>query len=1005
MANYNADIRVGITGKTQLNALEKQLGRINKDLNQINKNLKAQTLTINTKGANRALDQLDRKINKLNRSINVNANINERRKSGGGGGGSSATPIALAVSPAALAAAKKTKPIAEALTNEAQKQLDLGKARERQIERLQNGFEEILKTRAQISKLAKQQQNIENKGARSAAQLFGKGTTQAEGLKKVNQELVKARKYLDVLEDTQIDINNRVVEASRAQGQYNAQLRKGAALQEKSAVAAQKRAAFSKKAGKGALAAGALGLTGVPGLGGAAQGALIGGGVGGGPGALAGAAVGATLELVGATAQYANAAAKAAAEQEKFNTALRGITSGSDYQKALEDISELSEQFIQDIGTTTEQFTKLTAATTANGISVDETAEVYRGLAAANLALGGNAERLQGILLATGQVFSKGKVQAEELRGQIGERLPGAFALFAKSVGKTPAELDKALEKGEVTVEDFVKFTKSLFEQYGENAKIIRDGPANAGARLEKALGDLQRSVGALLAPIGAAFQDTFTAIAKAINVAIEALNRFLGIGTENALAKVNQKLEDAGERLQNVKPGRKSFVNQQITNLLAEQKRLKDLQKGTAEAPTKPVSSTTDSSGSGSGSSSSSGPRDTTADLQAAIAAQRVLLQIEQERFGLTERELELRSFADDKKAREAELARKLSDIQRDNITTESKALASTLAKLQAETDLQQIKNEQQQYEAAIAADIQQQITDLETQIAVEEAITDEMKEQAILAARIAEIQDGPGSKADQKRLIDAEKRLQEAREGNQGVSGYMKQLKKELMDTEAMIVSLSQTVVSELSTAMSSAITGLIDGTKTAQEAFADMFKNIGAAFIQMATQMIAKALVMKALGILLPGAAGAASLKGPSAGAFSSGFGDMSVAGPSFFSGGMIKGWAGGGYTGNASRTGGVDGQGGFPAILHPQETVIDHTQPQSTQYSPGNEAMAVASSPGNYNINYNGPTLTFDGNQYIPRSEAQSLIAAGAKQGEARTLNALRNQRSTRSRIGI
>ena len=84
MANYNADIRVGITGKTQLNALERQLGRINKDLNQINKNLKAQTLTINTKGATRALDQLDRKINKLNRSINVNANINERRRGGEG---------------------------------------------------------------------------------------------------------------------------------------------------------------------------------------------------------------------------------------------------------------------------------------------------------------------------------------------------------------------------------------------------------------------------------------------------------------------------------------------------------------------------------------------------------------------------------------------------------------------------------------------------------------------------------------------------------------------------------------------------------------------------------------------------------------------------------------------------------------------------------------------------------------------------------------------------------
>jgi hypothetical protein len=33
-------------------------------------------------------------------------------------------------------------------------------------------------------------------------------------------------------------------------------------------------------------------------------------------------------------------------------------------------------------------------------------------------------------------------------------------------------------------------------------------------------------------------------------------------------------------------------------------------------------------------------------------------------------------------------------------------------------------------------------------------------------------------------------------------------------------------------------------------------------------------------------------------------------------------------GGGFTGFGSRTGGIDGRGGFPAILHPNETVIDH-----------------------------------------------------------------------------
>ena len=44
------------------------------------------------------------------------------------------------------------------------------------------------------------------------------------------------------------------------------------------------------------------------------------------------------------------------------------------------------------------------------------------------------------------------------------------------------------------------------------------------------------------------------------------------------------------------------------------------------------------------------------------------------------------------------------------------------------------------------------------------------------------------------------------------------------------------------------------------------------------------------------------------------------------------GMLGGisFAGGGYTGAGLRTGGLDGKGGFMAMLHPQETVIDHTQ---------------------------------------------------------------------------
>jgi len=47
---------------------------------------------------------------------------------------------------------------------------------------------------------------------------------------------------------------------------------------------------------------------------------------------------------------------------------------------------------------------------------------------------------------------------------------------------------------------------------------------------------------------------------------------------------------------------------------------------------------------------------------------------------------------------------------------------------------------------------------------------------------------------------------------------------------------------------------------------------------------------------------------------------------------FFGNIFPSADGGGYTGMGARAGGVDGKGGFPAILHPNETVVDHTKGQ-------------------------------------------------------------------------
>lgn len=57
--------------------------------------------------------------------------------------------------------------------------------------------------------------------------------------------------------------------------------------------------------------------------------------------------------------------------------------------------------------------------------------------------------------------------------------------------------------------------------------------------------------------------------------------------------------------------------------------------------------------------------------------------------------------------------------------------------------------------------------------------------------------------------------------------------------------------------------------------------------------------------------------------------------------------VPSFAGGGYTGSGPRAGGIDGRGGFMAMLHPQETVIDHTRGAAAAL--GGAATAAASAP--------------------------------------------------------
>ena len=121
-----------------------------------------------------------------------------------------------------------------------------------------------------------------------------------------------------------------------------------------------------------------------------------------------------------------------------------------------------------------------------------------------------------------------------------------------------------------------------------------------------------------------------------------------------------------------------------------------------------------------------------------------------------------------------------------------------------------------------------------------------------------------------------------------------------KELQEEEAKIADLAQTIGS----AMEDSFMSMVDGTSSVKDAFRDMARDIVAHLykVLVVQQMI------NSFGGMLSGSSN------PIVSAL----------------GGALESYDGGGYTGSGSRSGGMDGRGGRLAMIHPRETVVDHTK---------------------------------------------------------------------------
>lgn len=131
-------------------------------------------------------------------------------------------------------------------------------------------------------------------------------------------------------------------------------------------------------------------------------------------------------------------------------------------------MKEITEEFGVELVSTTERWVKFLAASKQAGVTLKDTQDIFGAVTKAGSVVGLQVDEMQTVYLALEQMMSKGKVTTEELRRQLGEKLPGAVGIMAAAVGVGVNELDSMLKKGEVlSAEVLPRFAKALEFAYG----------------------------------------------------------------------------------------------------------------------------------------------------------------------------------------------------------------------------------------------------------------------------------------------------------------------------------------------------------------------------------------------------------------------------------------------------------------------------------------------------------------------------------------------------------
>ncbi|NEZ55055.1 tape measure protein [Adonisia turfae] len=197
-------------------------------------------------------------------------------------------------------------------------------------------------------------------------------------------------------------------------------------------------------------------------------------------------------------AEFAKASEQTALQMDRVRRGLTFIA--DDAQKAGRIAKQLSSEANRlgiDATASQEAYVGLGAAARGTELE-DDVMAIAKASNEASAVYGMTIAEQEQTNRALSQMISKGRISTEELRGQM-EALPGSFQIAARAMNVTTAELDKMLQLGQVTSEEFLpKFAQQISLELAGAIADASNSSAASLARLGNAMGTLRDKFGTI---------------------------------------------------------------------------------------------------------------------------------------------------------------------------------------------------------------------------------------------------------------------------------------------------------------------------------------------------------------------------------------------------------------------------------------------------------------------------------------------------------------------------